>query len=172
VTRNGARGVKIYIMRHGPAEDHARSGRDFDRRLTASGRARTELVARGLGERNEEPKRIVSSPLARTLETAEVVIASLHLKIEIEARDELAPGGNAMALVRELAATGARRVMLVGHEPDVSGLAAHLVPGWSRGFDKAMVVGLKLDRAALSGESNDDAVGEVRFVIEPKRLGN
>jgi phosphohistidine phosphatase len=164
--------VKIYIMRHGPAEDHARSGRDFDRRLTPSGRARTELVARELGERNEEPKRIVSSPLARTLETADVVIASLRLKLETESRDELAPGGNALALVRELAAQGARRVMLVGHEPDVSGLAAHLVPGWSRGFDKAMVVGLKLDRAVLASESDDDLLAEVRFVIEPKRLGN
>jgi phosphohistidine phosphatase len=164
--------VKIYIMRHGPAEDHARSGRDFDRTLTSSGRARTELVARELGERNEEPRRIVSSPLARTLETAEVVIAALHLKLEPESRDELAPGGNALALVRELARQGARRVMLVGHEPDVSGLTANLVPGWSRGFDKAMVVGLKLDRDVLTGESNDDMLAEVRFVIEPKRLGN
>jgi phosphohistidine phosphatase len=163
--------VKIYIMRHGPAEDHARSGRDFDRKLTASGRARTELVARELGERNEEPKRIVSSPLARTLETAEVVIAALRLNFEAESREELAPGGNALALVRELAAGGARRVMLVGHEPDVSTLAANLVPGWSRGFDKAMVLGLKLDRTMLAGESDDDAVAEVRFVIEPKRLG-
>jgi phosphohistidine phosphatase len=163
--------VKIYIMRHGPAEDHARSGRDFDRKLTASGRARTELVARELAERNEEPKRIVSSPLARTLETAEVVIAALRLNLEAESREELAPGGNALALVRELAAGGARRVMLVGHEPDVSTLAANLVPGWSRGFDKAMVIGLKLDRATLVGDSEDDAVAEVRFVIEPKRLG-
>jgi phosphohistidine phosphatase len=163
--------VKIYVMRHGPAEDHARSGRDFDRKLTASGRARTELVARELGERDEQPKRIVSSPLARTLETAEVVIAALRLKVELEARDELAPGGNALSLVRELAASGARRVMLVGHEPDVSTLTANLLPGWSRGFDKAMVVALKLDREALTGGMGDE-LAELRFVIEPKRLGN
>jgi phosphohistidine phosphatase len=163
--------VKIYIMRHGPAEDHAPSGRDFDRKLTSSGRARTELVALELGERNEQPKRIVSSPLARTLETAEVVIAALRLKLKPEARDELAPGGNSLALVRELAAEGARRVMLVGHEPDVSGLTASLLPDWSRGFDKAMVVGLKLDRDVLAGEPEGD-LAELRFVIEPKRLGN
>jgi phosphohistidine phosphatase len=164
--------VKIYIMRHGPAEDHARSGRDFDRKLTASGRARTELVAQELGQREEQPKRVVSSPLARTLETAEIVVSALHLGIAPEARDELAPGGDALSLVRELARGGARRVMLVGHEPDVSRLTANLVPGWSQGFDKAMVVGLKIDRELLSTGTKDDAAAELRFVIEPKRLGN
>lgn len=163
--------MKIYVMRHGPAEDHARSGRDFDRKLTASGRARTELVARELGKQNEQPKRIVSSPLIRTLETAEVVIRTLRLDIAPEARDELAPGGDALALVRELAAEGARRVMLVGHEPDVSRLTSRLLHEWSHGFDKAMVVGLKLDRDVLAG-SKDDSDAVLRFVIEPRRIGN
>lgn len=164
--------MKIYIMRHGPAEDQARSGRDFDRKLTSSGRARTELIARELGQREEQPKRIVSSPLARTLETAEVVIAALRLGIAPEARDELAPGGDALSLVRELARDGARRVMLVGHEPDVSTLTSILLPNWSHGFDKAMVVSLKIDREVLSGGTKDDLASELRFVIEPKRLGN
>ena len=163
--------MKLYVMRHGPAEDHARSGRDFDRKLTPSGRARTEQVARELARREEQPKRIVSSPLARTLETAEVVISALRLDLPLEPREELAPGGDALALVRELAAEGARRVMLVGHEPDVSRLTSNLLPDWSHGFDKAMVVALKVDREALSGDSKDD-VTELRFVIEPKRLGN
>ena len=159
-------------MRHGPAEDHAPSGRDFDRKLTAAGRARTELVARELARREEQPKRIVSSPLARTIETAEVVIRALKLDLEPESREELAPGGNALALVRELAAAGARRVMLVGHEPDVSRLTASLLPDWSHGFDKAMVVGLKVDRAALNAPSKDESLVRLRFVVEPKQLGN
>jgi phosphohistidine phosphatase len=159
-------------MRHGPAEDHASSGRDFDRKLTAAGRARTELVARELARREEQPKRIVSSPLARTIETAEVVIRALKLDLEPESREELAPGGNALALVLELAAAGARRVMLVGHEPDVSRLTASLLPDWSHGFDKAMVVGLKVDREGLSDTSKDESLARLRFVVEPKQLGN
>ena len=159
-------------MRHGPAEDQARSGRDFDRRLTPSGRTRTELVARELAKNDERPKRILSSPLARTIETAEVVIATLALDLLPESREELAPGGDSLALLRELAEQGARRVMLVGHEPDVSGLTASLLPNWSRGFDKAMVVGLKVDRGAITSRSSDDVVALLRFVLEPKRLGN
>jgi phosphohistidine phosphatase len=164
--------VKLYIMRHGPAEDHAPTGRDFDRKLTPAGRARTELVARELARREEEPKRIVSSPLARTIETAEVVIRALKLDLAAESSEELAPGGNALALVRQLAAAGARRVMLVGHEPDVSRLAASLLPDWSHGFDKAMVVGLKIDRASLAGPAKGENVARLRFVVEPKQLGN
>jgi phosphohistidine phosphatase len=157
-------------MRHGPAEDEAATGRDFDRKLTANGRARTELVARELGVRGEKPKRMVSSPLRRTIETAEVVVATLGLDLEIEVRDELAPGGNSSGLVRELASLGAKRVMLIGHEPDVSLLATLLFPTWSRGFDKAMVVGLNVDRAELSGGSDPAVAAKCRFVIEPKRV--
>ena len=164
--------MKIYVMRHGPAEDQARSGRDFDRKLTNGGRKRTELVARELATRGQQPRRIVSSPLVRALETAKVVIATLHLDLDTETREELAPGGDALALVRELAATEARRVLLVGHEPDVSGLTARLFPSWSRGFDKAMVVGLRLDRDALAGGSKRESHAELRFIIEPTTLGN
>jgi phosphohistidine phosphatase len=164
--------VKLYVMRHGPAEDHATTGRDFDRKLTSSGRTRTELVARELGKRDQQPRRILSSPLRRTIETAEVVIAALELDLELELRDELAPGGNALLVVRELARVGAKRVMVVGHEPDVSILTTQLVPTWTRGFDKAMVVGLKLDRVAFTHDSKSESIAKCRFVIEPKRLGN
>ena len=164
--------MKIYVMRHGPAEDHARSGRDFDRKLTSSGRERTESVARELTRRGQHPKRILSSPLARTLETAETVIAVLGLGLEVESREELAPGGDALGLVRQLAASKARRVLLVGHEPDVSSLTVRLFPAWSRSFDKAMVVALKIDRDALTGGAERDRLAELRFIIEPKSLDN
>src|SRR5262249_17798363 len=112
-----------------------------------------------------------SSPLKRTLETAEIVVATLGLEVDIEVRDELAPGGNSAHLVYELARMGAKRVMLVGHEPDVSVLTARFYPSWSRGFDKAMVVGLKIDREGLSTGSERGDVAKCRFVIEPKRIG-
>jgi phosphohistidine phosphatase len=158
-------------MRHGPAEDRAASGRDFDRCLTERGRERTERVATELGARDESPKRVITSPLRRTVETAEVVIATLKLPFQAELRDELAPGGASARLVEELLREGARRVMLVGHEPDVSALTEHLLPGWGRGFDKSMVVALKL---SLGDESAPDVSPSVRcrFVIEPKQLDN
>lgn len=163
--------MKIYIMRHGPAEDQAPTGRDFDRKLTVSGRARTELAVHELG-RWERPKRVISSPLVRTVETAEVLIAVLGLGFDLETRDELAPGGSAIGLLGELATQGAKRVIVIGHEPDVSSLAALLLPSWARGFDKAMIVGLKIDRASLVQRTADAPPAKLRFVIDAKRLHN
>lgn len=161
--------MKIYIMRHGPAEDQAPTGRDFDRRLTSSGRARTELAAHELG-RWERPKRVVSSPLVRTIETSEVVISTLGLHFDLETREELAPGGESLRLLAGLASEGAKRVILIGHEPDVSMLTAQLLPSWSRSFDKSMIVGLKIDRASLVSQLKDASPARLRFVIDAKRL--
>ena len=158
-------------MRHGPAEDQAPTGRDFDRKLTSSGRARTELAAHELG-RWERPKRVISSPLVRTVETAEVLIAALGLDFDLETREELAPGGDGLHLLGELASQGAKRVIVIGHEPDVSSLAALLLPSWARSFDKAMIVGLKIDRASLAERTKDTPAAKLRFVIDPKRLHN
>ena len=163
--------MKIYIMRHGPAEDQAPTGRDFDRKLTSTGRARTELAAHELG-RWERPKRVISSPLVRTIETAEVVASALSLAVDLETREELAPGGDSFGLLGELAAHGAKRVILIGHEPDVSSLTAQLLPSWSRSFDKAMVVGLKIDREPLARRAKDELATKLRFVIDAKRLHN
>ncbi len=163
--------MKIYIMRHGPAEDQAATGRDYDRKLTSTGRTRTEIAAHELG-RWEHPKRFISSPLVRTVETAEVVMTALGLTIELETREELAPGGDAIGLLGELAAQGAKRVILIGHEPDVSTLTATLLPSWSRSFDKAMVVGLKIDRESLTTRNKGASSARLRFVIDAKRLHN
>jgi phosphohistidine phosphatase SixA len=88
----------------------------------------------------------------------------------VEVRRELSPGGNAHGLVWELARAGRKRVMIVGHEPDLSTLVQRLVgvvP--DEGMLKAMVVGIKLT------PTSDDVQGvgftsKLRFVLHPKTL--
>ena len=161
--------MKLYIMRHGPAEDTSVSGRDFDRALTPSGRERVRDVARELAKEDEAPLVIVSSPLVRALQTAEIVAAvtkSSDRGGTVETRRELSPGAPGVELVREAIAQKRKRVMLVGHEPDLSSLVAHLsghVLGL--GFQKAMVVGL----ATLTKDDASIAM-RVRFVLDPKTL--
>ena len=155
------RTVKVYVMRHGPAEDVAPSGRDFDRALTAAGRDRVRRVADELVKRQEAPKLIFTSPLARALQTAEIVAALTPPEQPVSIRREIAPGGDMVELLREQLAAGARRVMLVGHEPDVSTLVAALVAGWHSSFEKAMVVGLRM---------RSDQPTEIRFSFDPKTL--
>ena len=154
--------LKLYIMRHGPAEDEAPSGQDFDRALTASGRERVRNVARELLRCSQAPLIILSSPLVRALQTAEIVAQHAEVARPLQVRREMAPGGRARDLVYELARSQAASVMVVGHEPDVSSLAAGLLPaGFDRPFEKAMVVAIEADECKAFAQS---------FVLEPRGL--
>ena len=183
--------VKLYVMRHGPAEDTSPTGRDGDRALTTEGRDRTRAVARALVAEDEAPLTIVSSPLIRALQTAEIVAAVSDLERRVreakdaggapgavEIRREMAPGGDALRLVLELARSGRKRAMVVGHEPDLSMLVARLARRQpDHGMLKSMVVGIKVD-APPRDASNDAGAGAhdggtstaLRFILDPKTL--
>jgi phosphohistidine phosphatase len=159
--------VKIFIMRHGPAEDQADSGVDSDRALTASGRERVRAVAKLLHDIGEAPLQIVTSPLVRAVQTAEIVAIASRLNERegtVVVRRELSAGsGGGEALVTSLEGRAAKRVMLVGHEPDLSELVTQLAPGSGPpSFDKAMVVGLSV------GPPGERA--RLRFVLDPRTL--
>ncbi len=152
--------MKIYVMRHGPAEDFAPSGRDADRALTPSGRDRVRAVAKLLSANDEAPRVIVSSPLVRALQTAEIVAAEAGVDL-VETSRELAPAGDTASLVSALVRDHRKRAMLVGHEPDLSSLVAALCGAFARDMLKAMVVGLHV----APGEP-----ARMRFVLAPKDL--
>jgi phosphohistidine phosphatase len=172
--------VKLYVMRHGPAEDNSTTGRDSDRALTPDGRERTRAVARALLAEDEAPLAILSSPLVRALQTAEIVAAVTDLEKRVreakeaggapgavEIRREMAPGGDALGLVVELARSGRKRAMVVGHEPDLSMLVSHLAGRQpEQGMLKSMVVGLKVDPAPK--DAAGQIVSELRFILDPK----
>lgn len=176
--------MKLYVMRHGPAEDDAPSGRDADRALTPSGRERVVAVAKALVAEGEAPFAIISSPLVRALQTAEIVADITHLARrsrddkkaqiggatgDVEIRRELGMGTDKLAMLAELVRAGRKRVMIVGHEPDLSMLVMSLVGrALEQGMQKAMVVGVKLTAdprvAGLEFRST------LRFVLDPKSL--
>jgi len=110
----------------------------------------------------EAPRAIVSSPLVRARQTAELVAPFASDSKTVVIDESLAPGGDCAAFVRSHATRGSRRLMVVGHEPDLSELIAELLESaFEQDMQKAMVVGLR-----LSGEGP----AELRFVLEPKGL--
>jgi phosphohistidine phosphatase len=125
----------LYVMRHGPAEDRAPTGRDFDRALTKAGRELVLRAARALCEARRphapRPWRLLTSPFRRALQTAEIV-ASVAAPLAVEVNDDLAADAEVpLALVEELRLAGTD-VILVGHQPNVEELARALVhPGRS-----------------------------------------
>jgi phosphohistidine phosphatase len=77
-------------------------------------------------------------------------------------RRALAPGGDGARLAHQLAHEGRKRVLFVGHEPDLSGLVASLLGAFERAFDKGMVVGVQVPP--------DRGRSKLRFVLDPKSL--
>lgn len=157
--------MKLYVMRHGPAEEQAESGIDADRALTVSGRTRVQAVAEVLTQLCEEPLLVITSPLVRAVQTAEVVALVTKLGSRdgaVEVKRQVGPGGDGVGLAHRLVAEGRKRVMFVGHEPDLSVLVSDLVGSFGRSFDKAMVVGIHLP--------SETGRARLRFVLEPKTL--
>lgn len=120
--------VQVFLLRHAEAIDETLELRDPDRHLTPRGREQ----ARGLGDRMRwhdcAPTHIWSSPLVRAVQTAELVAAGLHTEASVEVLPALGPEGSPRAVeaaVRALPAGSA--VLLVGHEPSLSGIGALLV---------------------------------------------
>lgn len=151
--------MRLYVMRHGPSEGDSPTGRDFDRRLTASGAASVEAVARELASREEVVSRVISSPLVRAVQTAEIVRRVLGLVVEVEIREELEPSGGSLPLVHELAASETSS-LIVSHAPDVSELVAMLTEQRAASFSAGMIVAMDVHGRTAS----------VRFAIEPDRV--
>ena len=108
----------IYLLRHGDAEDG--NGDDAARRLTRKGERQAEAAGRALAKLGAEIEACFTSPRVRAADTAKLACAALGIEPEIA--EELR-GGSFDSL--ELVA-GRGDVLLVGHEPDLSGEVARL----------------------------------------------
>jgi phosphohistidine phosphatase len=121
---------ELCIMRHGAAvaRDTGGYADDSKRPLTPVGKKKMKEIAAGLARLGFTPDWIVTSPLVRAVETAEIVADSLPAKTPMDFCEELRPGASPEALMAYLAKrSNSKRVLLVGHEPDLSQLATRLI---------------------------------------------
>jgi phosphohistidine phosphatase len=116
--------MKLYFLRHGKADWPNWKKPDDERPLTKKGKKETREMAKFLGKFDVAPKLILSSPLPRAWETAEITAKCLDVKLKEE--PALKPGFG----IREVAAILKRvkddDLMIVGHEPDFSATIAAL----------------------------------------------
>jgi len=114
--------VNLYFLRHGPAFDQAEwSGTDFDRPLTKEGRRRMAREAEAFVRLALKLDVIVTSPLVRARETAEIVAVALKQTGALVVDDRVGLDfdvSRLAAILGDHRATNA--VMLVGHEPGMS----------------------------------------------------
>jgi phosphohistidine phosphatase len=129
------RPIELYLVRHAIAEERGPLWPDDARRpLTARGMDRFREVVRGLRALEVGVDVILTSPLTRARQTADLLAAGLDPKPDVRIAEALSPGGTPKALADALSRARRARIACVGHEPDLGALAAHLV-GASRPFE-------------------------------------
>ena len=125
--------MELYLLRHGLAVERGARGfpDDAARPLTPKGRRQLRKISAAMKQLAPKVDLILSSPFARAQQTAEIVAAEMKLKKRLKLSNALAPGGAAALLLRQLerAKPAPKKILLVGHEPDLSRLISLLVAG-------------------------------------------
>ena len=115
----------LYLLRHAEAVDHAES--DAVRELTEKGVAQARKVGKYCRKNELIPAVILTSPFTRAEQTARLVAKEMPAA-EFIVEPMLRAGMQPEAALEELRAyANFKSLMLVGHEPDFSLLAAHLL---------------------------------------------
>jgi phosphohistidine phosphatase len=120
---------ELYLVRHGIAAERGKEWPDDTKRpLTHKGIARMREVAAGLKTLDVTLDLILTSPLVRARQTADLLHQGLGGATPLEETTLLAPGGRPADLIEFLRTRKkAGHVALVGHEPDLGQLAAFLI---------------------------------------------
>lgn len=143
--------TELYLVRHAIAAERGSEWPDDAKRpLTERGMERFKEVVKGLRRLEVQIDEIFTSPLVRAKQTAELLAAGLEGKPPVKVLEALAPGHTSASVMTQLA-KGAkrRRIALVGHEPDLGELAAHLIgAGRALAFKKGGVC--RIDVGSLS----------------------
>jgi len=116
--------MELYFLRHGEADWPDWNKSDDERPLTKRGKKEMRELAKFLGHLKVGPNMIVTSPLPRAAETAE--IAADYLKAKLRRDELLAPGFGMSELRTVLKRHHAKALMLVGHEPDFTNVISEL----------------------------------------------
>lgn len=158
---------QLYLIRHGVAAERGDEYPDDSKRpLTANGMSRLRKEARALDALGVAFDLIVTSPLLRTRQTADVIAEALKSKPSVVSSDALAPAGTPGAVMQELAKLAKKNsVALVGHEPNLGELAARLI-GARRPleFRKGGICRIDFESTPPKG------IGHLRWFVGPRML--
>jgi phosphohistidine phosphatase len=158
---------ELYLVRHGLAEERGDAWPDDTKRpLSAEGMSRMRRAARGLARIGIGLDLVLTSPLVRARQTAEILAGALEPRPSLVTIDSLAPEGVYTTLVADLEKHARKtRIALVGHEPGIGELAARLIGSrHSIEFKKGAVCRVDVDGIPPSGP------GDLRWLLTPKIL--
>ncbi|MCC6549684.1 MAG: histidine phosphatase family protein [Ignavibacteriaceae bacterium] len=146
--------MNVYLIRHGEAESGGFSVTDFDRRLTPHGKKLVKKAAEYWKKIIPVPELIVSSPLLRAKETAEIVHSVFAVKAPISFDRLLAGNTDTDSVCEMINIFGVNSIMLFGHEPDMSHHLSMMTSGGhlNAEFKKAMIARISFASRAVRGK--------------------
>ena len=157
--------LKLYFLRHGQAENRQDWHRDdSERPLTTEGKKRMKREAAAIWKLGLSLDAIISSPLVRAFQTAEIVAQAVDSSPPLIKDDRLVPGFGPKELTAILAEyDGAGALMLVGHEPDFSETISQVTGGGRITVKKGAL-------ACIDMEDPSSLQGTLVWLIPPKAL--
>ncbi len=122
--------MKLYIFRHGEAEDIGKNGvfRDEERRLTEKGRRDAQNIGAYLKSKNHQIQLLLHSPLVRATQTAEILAAKLESNLK--SVHELSTDYGVRTYMEVLHNhKDVESLALVAHQPTLTKLLSNLISG-------------------------------------------
>jgi phosphohistidine phosphatase len=153
----------VVLLRHGIAEPRG-TGPEETRPLTDEGHKKMKENARGLARLFSKAEAIISSPLKRAVQTAEHVVKAFDGKLKLQTSDALRPESDALAVRKLIDEIGATRLILVGHEPNLTEAMLHRTKMHADD-------GLELKKGGCYGvRIEEDGTAHVEWMLPPRVL--
>ena len=159
--------LALYLVRHGIAAERGPEYPDDSKRpLTGKGMSALRKEAKALDALGVAFDLIVSSPLTRTRQTADILAKYLAGKTTVVLSEALAPAGTPAAVIEEIGKHPRRtRIALVGHEPNIGELAGRLIGARSPiPFKKGAICRIDFDVLPPKGH------GQLAWFLPPRLL--
>jgi phosphohistidine phosphatase len=149
--------MEFYLIRHADAAVLGDGGitQDAERPLTPAGVEQSEALARVLQRHEVRFDQVLTSPLLRAHQTAEVMLQHWPLPAPpLHVCEHLAPGRKRRKLTRFIRDLGGECIALVGHMPDLAVYASWLIGGKKAQLDlaKAGIACIRFDGKVGKGE--------------------
>jgi len=152
--------INLFIVRHGDAEPKTDLSEDYNRKLTKKGIKQLKRVANFLDKMDHHIENVISSPLIRAYQSADIIVDELKMNVKIEKNDNLKPEAdvtNIIPFLKELK----DNAIIVGHDPNVS-LLLNKISGTNGKIKKGGIAFLKFDK--------DNGTAELELLLDQKVL--
>ena len=160
--------MTIYVLRHGVAEERRAGSPDATRALTAAGKQKLRAVLRLAKEAGVTPDIILTSPLTRALETAEMAAEILGCRKKPAVTKALLPSSSPGGVWKEIAGTKMSSVLIAGHEPLLSHVISFLLNCTALQIDLKKSALVRVDMIS----SEPQASGTLKWMLTTKLAGS